>query len=63
MTLKSVTYHRVVTEWKIHAMYVDCELLEGITVGEEFTLKIKAYNNWEVDPSSLLGNPSCVLSC
>ena len=48
-TFLGVTYHWIGTDWELRSMCVDCELLEGSTVGEEFALKIpKAYSKWEV---------------
>ena len=39
-TFLGVSYHCVGADWELHAMCVDCKLLEGSTVGEKLALKI-----------------------
>jgi hypothetical protein len=48
-TYLGISYHRVGGNLEIRSMCVDCELLEGSTVGEELALKVpKAYSKREV---------------
>jgi hypothetical protein len=39
-TFLGVSYHCVGADWELHAMCVDCKLLEGSTVSEKLALKI-----------------------
>jgi hypothetical protein len=48
-TYLGINYHWVGGDWEIRSMCVDCELLEGSTVGEELALKVpKAYSKRQV---------------
>ena len=48
-TYLGVSYHWIGADLQLRSMCVDCELLEGSTVGEELALKIpKAYSKREV---------------
>ena len=48
-TFLGVSYHWVGADWELRSVCVDCELLEGSTVGEELALKIpKAYSKRQV---------------